>query len=101
MNKELTRHELAAEGKRPVARRMSCDSHSILGWVDGSVTTGMGFYFARRLPVEAMWMVMGEVELYDGSEVKTLCQVARKLAKRGKLTLTALRTEVAKILKVG
>lgn len=76
-----------------IARRRTADGKSVLLWNDGTLTWGMydaikGSPHARtdaqiREALDAGWLVVGEIELYDSDEVPRLIEVARKVARRG------------------
>lgn len=81
-----------------VAKRRTANNVSVLAWSDG--TLGSRFQLCHRgtLPTEVLWTVMGEVELFDFTEVPTLIKSARELHRRGKLTPGALRSRAARRL---
>jgi hypothetical protein len=79
-----------------VARRKTSDHKDVALWSDGTLTWGRigtvikGSPHARtpaqvKDALDAGWLVMGEVELYDADDVTRLIEVARKVAKRGGL----------------
>jgi hypothetical protein len=91
-------HELfktSADKPKPeiIARRRTSDGKSVLLWNDGTLTWGMydaikGSPRARTDPqireaLDAGWLVVGEIELYEADEVPRLIEAARKVARRG------------------
>lgn len=74
-----------------IATRKTADDIVVQLWSDGAITTGMGTVVGQEarseeklsLYLAAGWLVMGEVELYDASEVKRLLLAARWTAERG------------------
>lgn len=88
-----------------IARRKTSDDKAVSLWSDGSLTWGAwnvikGSPHAKtdeqiREALDAGWLVMGEIELYDADEVPRLIEVARKVARRGGLP-GDLRREFAK-----
>ena len=74
-----------------IARRTTFDSKVVTLWSDGDLTFALGrgipgLRFPRSaLGLRAGWLVMGEVELYDASEVAMLAKAALESAKRGEL----------------
>lgn len=103
-------HELfktSADRSKPeiIARRQTSDGKSVLLWNDGTLTWGMydsikGSPRARtdsqiREALDAGWLVVGEIALYEADEVPRLIEVARKVARRGGST-SDLRSEFAK-----
>lgn len=78
-----------------IAHRMTADGVRVELWDNGAVTGGYGLALpgvpivrpktpdARRVALEAAWMVAGDVALYDASEVAALYATARKVAQRG------------------
>jgi hypothetical protein len=70
-----------------IARRRTADDKVILFWSDGGVTGMMGVDLYGRGPrdpgrkndyLKAAWLLAGEVELYDRTEVKRAVKVARR-----------------------
>jgi hypothetical protein len=103
-------HELfKTDDKKPkpeiIARRRTSDGKSVLLWNDGTLTWGMydaikGSPRVRtdaqiREALDAGWLVMGEIELYEADEVPRLIEAARKVARRGG-AVGDLRREFAK-----
>jgi hypothetical protein len=85
-----------------VAKRKTADNFTVLFWSDGAITNGMQFYpkGIRKIPVEAMWAVAGEVEAFDWSELPTLMRAARRIYRRdGKVTPATLRNETVEDLE--
>jgi hypothetical protein len=74
-----------------IARRTTSDGKIVTLWSDGDLTFALGrgipgLRFPRSaLGLRAGWLVMGEVELYDASEVALLAKAALGSAKRGEL----------------
>lgn len=74
-----------------IARRTTSDGKIVTLWSDGDLTFALGrgipgLRFPRSaLGLKAGWLVMGEVELYDASEVAPLAKAALESAKRGEL----------------
>lgn len=78
-----------------VARRRTADEKQVVLWSDGLVSGAMGFNlkgigaprseFERRKALEAGWLVMGDVELYDYAEVPALVKAARRAVKQNSL----------------
>ena len=74
-----------------IARRTTFDSKVVTLWSDGDLTFALGrgipgLRFPRSaLGLKAGWLVMGEMELYDASEVAMLAKAALESAKRGEL----------------
>lgn len=74
-----------------VARRKTADGVVVKLWSDGGLTTGAGVVVGQparseaqlRRYLDAGWLVMGEVEIYDASEVRSLLLAARWAAERG------------------
>lgn len=76
-----------------IARRQSADDKTVALWSDGAITGGLGIYIkgspcarteaARVEALTAGWLVMGDVCLYDFSEVPSLIAAARKTARAG------------------
>jgi hypothetical protein len=76
-----------------LARRKTADDKAVLLHADGTLTWALGSAIkgspnARTAAgieeaLDAGWIVMGEVELYDADEVPRLIEVARKAARRG------------------
>ena len=80
-----------------IARRRTYDDKLILLWSDGDITQGyVGALVSRRVPMDAAWLVMGEICLYDLAEAKRLVQVARQAVKQRQVrALTCLRRKMA------
>lgn len=78
-----------------IARRRTCDGVTVTLWSDGAVTGRMGFKLpgvpvaaprsdeGRRVTLAAGWLLAGEVELYDASELGSLYAACRWAAERG------------------
>lgn len=74
-----------------IAKRQSADHVTIKLWSDGSVTTGMNIIIGQGARTQkalgwylaAGWLAMGDVELYDSSEIRDLLLAARWAAERG------------------
>ena len=102
-------HELFKTSAKPkseiIARRKTSDDKTVSLWNDGSLTWGAwnvikGSPSPRtdaqiREALDAGWLVMGEIELYDADDVPRLIEVARKVARRG-VSAGDLRREFAK-----
>lgn len=82
-----------------VITKKTHDGYFVLGWSDGTVTNAVGWIVSKTLPIDAMRMVLNEVCLYDYPEIRTLCETARKLHKKNKLSLVELRESVHVELK--
>jgi hypothetical protein len=75
-----------------IAKRQTAQGTTVRLWPDGSLTWGMGHYIEgsphARTPkqiekaLEAGWLVLGEVEIYDDAEVPDLIRAARWTADR-------------------
>lgn len=75
-----------------IARRSTADGKHVCLWSDGSLTWALGAsikgaWFSpkperRDVALRAGWLVLGEVEIYDESEVSALCGAARWSAER-------------------
>jgi hypothetical protein len=74
-----------------IARRKTMDGELVKLWNNGSITTS-GFNVVVGQPARtqaqfelyltAGWLLMGEVEVYDKSEIRSLLEAARWAAKR-------------------
>lgn len=94
---QLEREIAESLAKKPkdeiIARRQTADGKEVALWSDGSLTWGRwnvikGSPQARtpaqiEQALQAGWLVIGEIELYDSNEVPRLIEVARKIARRG------------------
>ena len=78
-----------------VARRRTADNVSVLAQSDGTIGSRFQLCHRSTLAPEVLWAVMGEVELFDFSDVLPLINAARVLHRRGKLTPGALRAKVS------
>lgn len=88
-----------------IGRRLTFDGNHVHLWSDGRVTgsLGVGLYGApprerRNLSrfIEAGWLALGEVELYDAKEVRTLLATARRaVGQRNFPALEYLRRQMA------
>jgi len=89
-----------------IGRRKTADDKDVALWSDGTLTWGrLGTAIKgsphARTPVQveaarrAGWLALGEVELYDATEVPKLIAAARKVADRGG-TPGELRAEFAR-----
>ena len=76
-----------------MARRTTADGKSVILWSDGTLTSGMGWHikgsshtarsaYERKKNIEAGWLLMGDVELYDYAEVPKLVNAARKAVRQ-------------------
>lgn len=93
-----------------VARRRTADDVQVLIWSDGAVTGVLGRALPgvslprRRSPadtalaVRAAWLVAGDVEVYDASEVPALVRAARKTAAGDGMPGT-MRAHAARLLQ--
>ena len=71
-----------------VSKARTSDDKVVHLWSDGLVTSGMNYFIKgigrarsaaeRRKDLEAGWIALGDVELYDLSEVPALVKAARK-----------------------
>lgn len=80
-----------------IAERRPADGGCLCLWSDGAITQHLGLAFpgvpvarprtpvAARAALAAGWLVMGEVELYDASEIPALYAAAKRIAARGGL----------------
>lgn len=78
-----------------VARRTTVDSFPVVLWSDGAVTGVFGHALpgvpvtrprtaeSRDSALRAGWLFMGEVELYEKTELPALYAACRQVAKRG------------------
>lgn len=76
-----------------IAMKRTSDGVIVHLWPDGAITWALGVYIkgsprprtdeAREIALRAGWLVMGEVEIYDASEVPDLIAAARWTAARG------------------
>lgn len=90
-----------------IATRETAEGHSIKLWSDGSLTWTMNQYVAGsprartpknvELALRAGWLVLGDVELYNDSEVPSLVEAARWAAESG-LGPGEVRERAGKIL---
>lgn len=88
-----------------IARRKSFDGVTVKLWSDGAVTLGINLLAAdsrtrssyeTQKNVDAGWLAMGEVELYDAAEVRKLVQTARVAVRQASLEpLRYLRQSMA------
>jgi len=78
-----------------VARRRTADNKGVILWSDGLVTGAIGIgikgigaarsAYERAKDVEAGWLAIGEVELYDLAEVAGLVRAARRAVRQPSL----------------
>lgn len=76
-----------------IARKRTSDGKDVLLWDDGSLTWSLGYAIKgawmkpsppnRDRALRAGWLVLGDVELYDHTEVPALVKAARYVADRG------------------
>jgi hypothetical protein len=74
-----------------IAKRQTADHVTVKLWSNGAVTTGMNVIIGQSARGErqlasclaAGWLVVGDVELYESSEVRDLLVAARWAAERG------------------
>lgn len=73
-----------------IAKRHTSDGIIVKLWVDGAVTVGLNTYAIRggstpasvRRALDAGWLVMSEVELYDQGELRQLCEASRRAVRQ-------------------
>jgi|GEM_PF-3363302 hypothetical protein len=75
-----------------IARRATADGKHVCLWSDGYLTWALGFFIkgaakprteaGRDLATRAGWLVLGDVELYEASEITNLVKAARWTASR-------------------
>jgi hypothetical protein len=64
-----------------IARRTTYDGVPVQLWSDGTITAGperANHYVAKHVDRRVLWLVAGDVALYDESELKKLVAGARK-----------------------
>lgn len=78
-----------------IATRRTADDREVYLWAGGALTQGLGYALpgvpvtrprtaeAREVAVRAGWLVLGEVELWEISELPALYAAARRVAARG------------------
>lgn len=84
-------------GDHSVARRKTSDGIIVVMWSDGAITGALGRGLpgvpiarprsakGRAMSIQAAWLFMGEVELYDLADVGPLYAACRKVARLGGL----------------
>lgn len=92
-----------------VATRRTADGKSVQLWSDGQVTWGLGYgmrgvgraryYSVRQRNLQAGWIVIGDVELYDAAEVPALVRAARKGMLQPGATIASARDFMRRALK--
>lgn len=76
-----------------MSRRVTADGKSVVLWSDGTITSGMGWHirgssraarsaYERKKNIEAGWLLMGDVDLYDYAEVPKLFDAAKKAVRQ-------------------
>lgn len=77
----------AAAKSEIMARRMTFDGHAVEFWTDGAVTVRAHYVKGcgdartaegREQNIKAAWLLVGEVSLYEKSELPKAVQAARK-----------------------
>ena len=91
----LAAHDTTPAKPYAIAKRKTADDRTVVLWSTGAVTGALGFPLAgvpvaRPKTADALareltagWLMMGEVELYDGDELGTLHEACRHVAARG------------------
>lgn len=78
-----------------IARRRTADGKTVVLWSDGLITWAMGYMvrgigaarsaYETRKNLEAGWMAMGDVDLYEAAEVSALVRAARRAVRQTSL----------------
>ncbi len=84
-----------------IATRHTADRIRILVWSDGSLTNGLGFSVrGGKLPASVLWRVVGDLALFDWTELPSVIRTAKKVARRKAQPATAadFRAELVQAL---